>query len=77
MPPDLEVLLDLASALAIGLLIGAERGWSARDSDDDQLAAGVRTCGLLGLLGGTRLTLMILPLMAAGLGLGLVLLLMV
>lgn len=52
MTPDHEILLDLASALAIGLLIGAERGWSARDTDDDQLAAGVRTFGLVGLLGG-------------------------
>lgn len=52
MTPDLDVLLDLASALAIGLLIGIERGWSARDRDDDRLAAGVRTFGLVGLLGG-------------------------
>ncbi|MNQ26800.1 Uncharacterized membrane protein, DUF4010 family [Pseudomonas linyingensis] len=52
MTPNLDILLDLASALAIGLLIGAERGWSARNSEDDQLAAGVRTFGLVGLLGG-------------------------
>ena len=52
MTPDLDVLLDLATALAIGLLIGTERGWSARDGDDDRLAAGVRTFGLVGLLGG-------------------------
>lgn len=52
MTPEFDVLLDLASALAIGLLIGTERGWSARASDDDRLAAGVRTYGLVGLLGG-------------------------
>lgn len=52
MNPNLEILLDLACALAIGLLIGTERGWSARDTRDGQLAAGVRTYGLAGLLGG-------------------------
>jgi len=52
MTPDLDVLLDLASALAIGLLIGAERGWSARDILDTRLSAGIRTFGLIGLLGG-------------------------
>lgn len=52
MTPDLDILLDLTSALALGLLIGTERGWSARDTDDHQLAAGVRTYGLVGLLGG-------------------------
>ena len=57
MTPDLDALLDLATALAIGLLIGAERGWSARDGDDDRLAAGVRTFGLVGLLGGLAVLL--------------------
>jgi len=52
MPPNLELLLDLAVALAVGLLIGTERGWSARDTDDSRLAAGIRTFGLSGLLGG-------------------------
>lgn len=52
MPPAAELALDLATALAVGLLIGAERGWRARDGDDDQLIAGVRTFGLVGLLGG-------------------------
>lgn len=52
MTPDLDILLDLTSALALGLLIGTERGWSARDTHDHQLAAGVRTYGLVGLLGG-------------------------
>ncbi|HYQ38523.1 MAG TPA: MgtC/SapB family protein [Pseudomonas sp.] len=52
MTPDLTTWLDLASALAIGLLIGAERGWSARDTQDTLLSAGIRTYGLVGLLGG-------------------------
>ena len=52
MPINYEVMLDLATALAVGLLIGTERGWSARDTDDTHLAAGIRTFGLSGLLGG-------------------------
>jgi uncharacterized membrane protein (DUF4010 family) len=52
MTPDLNTWLDLATALAIGLLIGAERGWSARDTQDTVLSAGIRTYGLVGLLGG-------------------------
>jgi uncharacterized membrane protein (DUF4010 family) len=42
----------LAIALAIGLLIGLERGWSARDKADGMRIAGLRTYGLLSLLGG-------------------------
>ena len=52
MTPDLSIWLDLATALAIGLLIGAERGWSARATQDTLLSAGIRTYGLVGLLGG-------------------------
>lgn len=43
---------DLAIALAIGLLIGIERGWRARSAADGSRVAGVRTFGLLGLFGG-------------------------
>lgn len=50
--PNLEVMFNLATSLAVGLLIGAERGWSARDTDDTHLVAGIRTFGLSGLLGG-------------------------
>ncbi|MCX8476988.1 MAG: DUF4010 domain-containing protein [Sphingomonas sp.] len=42
----------LALALAIGLLIGFERGWQFRDEPDGQRVAGVRTFAILGLLGG-------------------------
>lgn len=50
--PNFEVMFDLASSLAVGLLIGTERGWSARETDDPHLVAGIRTFGLTGLLGG-------------------------
>ena len=43
---------DLAAALAIGLLIGIERGWRYRDRPDGQRIAGVRTFTLLGVAGG-------------------------
>lgn len=52
MPATLELLLSFATALAVGLLIGTERGWSARETDDTRLIGGIRTFGLVGLLGG-------------------------
>lgn len=39
-------------ALALGLLVGVERGWSRRDETDGACFAGIRTFGLLGLVGG-------------------------
>lgn len=45
-------LASLALALAIGLLIGAERGWRTRDEQPGARVAGIRTFALLGLLGG-------------------------
>jgi MgtC family len=42
----------LGVALAIGLLIGVERGWSERDEEEGTRVAGVRTFALIGLLGG-------------------------
>lgn len=47
-----ETLRRLAVALAIGLLIGLERGWRTRDESDHQRTAGLRTFALAGLLGG-------------------------
>lgn len=47
----LDTLLDLATALSVGLLIGTERSWSSRESRDEELA-GLRTFGLAGLFGG-------------------------
>ncbi|WP_462326034.1 MgtC/SapB family protein [Desulfoplanes sp.] len=46
------VALEVLAALAIGLLIGIERGWSGRKEDEGQRVAGIRTFSLIGLLGG-------------------------
>ncbi len=46
-------LQPLALALAIGLLVGFERGWQSRSAPDGSRVAGFRTFGLLGLAGGT------------------------
>jgi len=47
-----QSLLALGYAGAIGLLIGLERGWTERGADDGHRVAGIRTFGLLGLVGG-------------------------
>ena len=47
-----DVLFRLAAALAIGLLIGVERGWKQRESRSKARVAGFRTFALIGLLGG-------------------------
>lgn len=52
MSGELEVFYHLGVALAIGLLIGLERGWKAREVKEGERVAGVRTYGLIGLLGG-------------------------
>lgn len=49
---DIETYIRLGVALAIGLLIGLERGWSQRERAEGQRIAGIRTFGLIGLLGG-------------------------
>jgi len=49
---ETELLSRLAASLAIGLLIGLERGWKTRREDDQKRAAGFRTFALSGLLGG-------------------------
>jgi uncharacterized membrane protein (DUF4010 family) len=45
-------LSTLGFALAIGLLIGLERGWTSRQERPGRRVAGWRTFGLLGLVGG-------------------------
>ena len=50
---DIEQIPLMGSALAIGLLIGVERGWRSRDEKDGMRLAGLRTYGLIGLLGGS------------------------
>lgn len=50
--PDLDLFSRIAVALAIGLMVGIERGWKARDVEAHSRAAGLRTFGLSGLMGG-------------------------
>jgi uncharacterized membrane protein (DUF4010 family) len=47
------LIARLGLALAIGLLVGLERGWRERDAPDRSRTAGIRTFGISGLLGGT------------------------
>lgn len=47
-----ELIGRLAVALAIGLIIGVERGWKQRAEPEGERAAGLRTLALSGLLGG-------------------------
>lgn len=49
---ELDLLSRLAVALAIGLLVGLERGWHSREEEEGSRAAGFRTFALSGLLGG-------------------------
>lgn len=48
----LEIFQRLGLALAIGFLVGVERGWRARDVAEGGRTAGIRTYALIGLLGG-------------------------
>ena len=47
-----SLIARLGLALAIGLLVGLERGWQERDAPDRSRTAGIRTFGISGLLGG-------------------------
>lgn len=47
----------LAIALSLGLLIGVERGWKYRDMKDGSRIAGLRTYGLIALLGAVSVML--------------------
>jgi uncharacterized membrane protein (DUF4010 family) len=47
-----EAFIRLGVALAIGFLIGVERGWHEREEAEGERAAGVRTFALIGLFGG-------------------------
>ncbi|MGC1861159.1 MAG: MgtC/SapB family protein, partial [Methylocystis sp.] len=46
-----ELFQRLSVALAIGLLIGLERGWQAREDREGERSAGLRTHALASLLG--------------------------
>ena len=48
----IEPWLRLGLALAIGILIGIERGWHTRDQHMGLRIAGIRSFALMGLLGG-------------------------
>jgi uncharacterized membrane protein (DUF4010 family) len=48
---ELEIFQRLGLALAIGLLVGVERGWESGDTSGIRVA-GVRTFALIGLYGG-------------------------
>jgi uncharacterized membrane protein (DUF4010 family) len=48
----MDLYINLGLSLALGLLIGAERGWQMRQSAEGTRIAGIRTFGLIGLLGG-------------------------
>lgn len=50
--PDADSLTRLAVALSIGLMVGIERGWRTREIKPHSRAAGLRTFGLSGLMGG-------------------------
>lgn len=52
MPQEFTILLQVLAALAVGLLVGIERGWSGRKEDEGDRVAGLRTFSLIGLLGG-------------------------
>lgn len=49
---DVFVFKRLGLALAIGLLMGIERGWQSREQPEGTRVAGIRTFSLIGLLGG-------------------------
>lgn len=49
---ETESMGGLAIALVIGLLLGAERGWTYREIREGGRMAGLRTFGVIGLLGG-------------------------
>lgn len=73
---ETDLFERLALALAIGLLIGIERGWKERTETAGSRTAGVRTFSLIGLLGGVMGALVPMagpwPLALSGLGFALV-----
>lgn len=59
----------ILAALAVGLIVGLERGWREREAADGQRVAGLRTFALTGLLGGVLALVDPWLLTAGGLGL--------
>jgi len=54
---ELDVVRRLGVALVLGLVVGAERGWQARAREEGRRVVGLRTFGLVGLLGGVAAVL--------------------
>lgn len=50
--PSTDLLLQIGSALAVGILVGVERGWQQRGAHEGMRVAGVRTFSLLGIVAG-------------------------
>jgi uncharacterized membrane protein (DUF4010 family) len=74
---EIDILERLAAALAVGLVIGLERGWSSRSAPEGSRVAGLRTFALVGFAGGVAAVLGVLASvwLAAGIAFGLALLL--
>lgn len=49
---EADIFMRLGLALAIGLLLGLERGWHGRTEAEGDRIAGIRTFALTGILGG-------------------------
>jgi uncharacterized membrane protein (DUF4010 family) len=49
---DTEALQRMAVALAVGLVVGLERGWADRNAPEGSRVAGLRTFALIGFAGG-------------------------
>src|SRR5690606_13712682 len=49
---DFDLFSRVGLALAIGLMVGFERGWQSRAESEGRRVAGIRTFALLGLAGG-------------------------
>lgn len=50
--PEISHLTGVGMALALGLLVGLQRGWASRNREDGSRFAGIRTFALFGLGGG-------------------------
>ncbi len=49
---DTDLLIRLTVSLAVGILVGVERGWHERHRNAGERIAGIRTFTLIGFLGG-------------------------